>query len=91
MAVSRRHKPTNQANQRFSQAMMPCRARTVATWSEAAAGERIVAFARPGKPSKIAFSRADWTGSGPGRSLKNASCFQRFLKPDGLETRLRSN
>jgi len=30
---------------------------------EAAAGERIVAFARPGKPPAIAVLRADWTRS----------------------------
>jgi hypothetical protein len=34
---------------------------------EAAAGERIVAFARPGKPPGIALLRADWTRSLPGQ------------------------
>jgi hypothetical protein len=34
---------------------------------EAAAGERIVAFARPGKPPVIAVLRVDWTRSWQGQ------------------------
>jgi hypothetical protein len=52
------------ANQRFEAVEGPCRTRTVAAEPEAA-GERIVAFARPGKP--LAGWFYGWIGRIPGR------------------------
>jgi hypothetical protein len=78
MVVSRR---TNQQIRRinaFSLAMMPCRARTVVTWPRAAAGERIVAFARPGKPSKIRFFGRIEPVPGRATPAKTASVFNGF-------------
>jgi hypothetical protein len=57
-------KQKHQANQRVEAAMAPCRAKTVAM-IPMAAGERIVAFARPGKPPGIAVLTADGTPPAP--------------------------
>jgi hypothetical protein len=52
----------SRANQRFEAVVGPCRTRTVAADPEPA-GERIVAFARPGKPLAGWFS--GWIGRIP--------------------------
>ena len=65
--------------------MMPYRALAVVTWPRAAAGERIVAFARPGKPLGNPPLGTDWTRFRGGIAGENAAGFQRFLKPAGLK------
>ena len=63
--------------------MAPCRVSTVAM-IPMAAGERIVAFARPGKPPGMAVLTADGAPlAAPERALFPARS-QRFLKPQGL-------
>jgi hypothetical protein len=51
------HKQKHPANQRVEAAMAPCRVSTM-VMIPMTAGERIVAFARPGKPPEMAVLRA---------------------------------